>query len=279
MVTAILLTIINAERQWLSVEKIIMDFGQEEVPAVIGSSPLLDPEIGAALGNSEVIWEFIGSDANLVTILDYVPDLTKEEPNEQFKDRLHFNESTATLTVINVTVRDEGIYILTVNGRLRSRIILKFFEPLSEPSINTTCVNTTITLTCQVRTGKASSVLWWKDGKIITNGQNFLLMQNNSSLIIYETNKSDCGIFTCTMKNPVSEKSYSFALSINGDCHSVNGNECEPSKPVNNVQANVILLVIVVMFLVVAFSIVCREVYLKGRGAVAGEPLESIRTS
>ncbi|XP_038673172.1 hepatocyte cell adhesion molecule-like [Scyliorhinus canicula] len=236
--------------------------GQEEVPAVIGSSPLLDPEIGAALGNSEVIWEFVGSDANLVTILDYVPDLTKEEPNEQFKDRLHFNESTAALAVINVTVRDEGIYILTVNGRLRSRIILKFFEPLSEPSINTTCVNTTITLTSQVRTGKASSVLWWKDGKIITNGQHYQLVQNNSTLVIYETNKSDRGIFTCTMENPVGKKSCSFSLSINGE-------ECESSEPAHNGRPIVIIPVMAMIFLIVApFIVELCAPFFKSRSSV-----------
>ncbi|XP_072331501.1 hepatic and glial cell adhesion molecule-like [Scyliorhinus torazame] len=250
---------------------------QEEVPAVIGSSPLLDPKIRAALGNSDVIWEFIGSDANLVTILDYAPDITTEEPNEQFKSRLHFNESTGALTVINVTLSDKGIYILTVNGRLKSRIILKFFEPLSEPSINNTCVNTTITLTCRVRTGKVSSVLWWKDGKIITNGQHYQLVQNNSTLIIYETNKSDPGIFTCTMENPVSKKNCSFSLSINGDSPSVNGKECESSKPANNLRAIVIIVVmfLIVAFSIVAFSILCPE---SGRGAVTGDTSGSMRS-
>ncbi|GCB78531.1 hypothetical protein scyTo_0020120, partial [Scyliorhinus torazame] len=242
--------------------------GQEEVLAVSGSSPLLDPGIGVPLDKYHVIWEFIGSDANLVTILDCAPDFPKQEPNEQFRSRLHFNVSTGALTVINATSRDEGIFIIIVIGILRSRIILKIFELLSEPSINSTCMNTTITLTCQVRTGKASSVLWWKDGTIITNGQHYQLMQNNSTLIIYKTNQSDPGIFTCTMENPVSKKSYSFSLSVNGDSPSVNGEECEPSELVHNGRPIVIMLVMMMMFLIVAFFIVyqkCRWTMVVGK--------------
>ncbi|XP_041069085.1 uncharacterized protein LOC121291660 isoform X2 [Carcharodon carcharias] len=108
--------------------------GQEEVFGVDGSSPLLDPKIGADLSKSDVVWEFTGSDRRLLTILDYVPNYSKLEPNEQFKLRLRFNVSTGSLRIINATSRDQGVYKITVDGKLRGSRVLKLIGQECEPA-------------------------------------------------------------------------------------------------------------------------------------------------
>ncbi|XP_041068103.1 uncharacterized protein LOC121291109 isoform X1 [Carcharodon carcharias] len=191
--------------------------GRKEMFAAIGSSVLLDPEHEANLSNSEIIWSFTGSNGNLVTILDYVPNHPMEEPNNHFKSRLHFNSSIGSLTLNNLNPGDQGFYTFTVGEKWKWTTYLKLVEPLSQPLIasNSTCVDTTIELTCQVSEGKANSILWRKDDKELTNGQRYQLLQNNT-LIISKVIKSDCGIYTCTMENPVRKKNNSYSLTIYG---------------------------------------------------------------
>ncbi|XP_067830133.1 uncharacterized protein [Heptranchias perlo] len=190
--------------------------GKKNVFGVVGSSVLLDPEYEADLSNSDILWLFNGSNKSLVTILDYVPNGQKEEPNKHFKSRLYFNASNGCLMLNNFKPSDQGIYTITVDAQVLRRIDLRLTEPLSEPLIisNSTYVDTTVELICHVPVGKASSIQWRKDDEVITNGQRYELVQNNSKLIISKANKSDCGIYTCTVENPVSEKNNSYSLSL-----------------------------------------------------------------
>ncbi|XP_078073557.1 uncharacterized protein LOC144496861 isoform X2 [Mustelus asterias] len=192
--------------------------GGREVFGVRGSSVLLDPEHEANLSESEVMWTFIGSNGKLVTILDYVPSLPIAEPNKHFTSRLQFNSSNGSLTLNDLNPGDQGVYHMTVDDELKWSASLKLIEALPEPSIvgNSTCMDTTIELTCRVSAGTASSTLWWKDDEVITNGQQYQLVQNNSTLIISRAIKSNCGNYTCIMENPVSKRTKSYALIIHG---------------------------------------------------------------
>ncbi|XP_041069079.1 hepatocyte cell adhesion molecule-like isoform X2 [Carcharodon carcharias] len=194
--------------------------GEEDVTieafGAIGSSILLDPEWGTDVSGRDVVWEFTGSDGKLVTILDYVPGHHKEEPNENFKSRLQFITSNGSLILNNLKLSDQGVYCITVGGVWKRSTELKLIEPLSEPSVNVTYVDTTIELTCQVSAGKASSILWYKDEKMITNTNRYQFVRNNSTLIISKVMKSDSGSYTCTMANIVSKKNTSYPLVIYG---------------------------------------------------------------
>ncbi|XP_038672980.1 hemicentin-1-like [Scyliorhinus canicula] len=190
--------------------------GRREAFGVAGSFVLLDPEQEANLSKSEILWTFTGSDGKVATILDYVPNHPMDEPSQQFKSRLHFNSSTGSLMLNNLNQSDQGVYSIILDDKLKWRTYLKLIEALSEPSIsgNSTCLDTTLELTCRVSAGIASSILWWKDGKVIANGQRYQLMQNNSTLIISKAIKSDCGIYTCTVENPVSKKNAPYSLTL-----------------------------------------------------------------
>ncbi|XP_038672112.1 uncharacterized protein LOC119976060 isoform X2 [Scyliorhinus canicula] len=188
--------------------------GRKVVFGVAGSSVLLDPKYGADLHNSEVIWTFSGSNGIPLIILDYVPNYPKAEPNEHFRSRLYFNASNGSLMLNYLKASDQGIYAITVGGDWNWSTDLELIEPLSEPFINETKVNTTIELTCSVSVGEASSIVWWKDNKVITNGQRYQLVQNNSTLIISQAKGSDCGNYICTMENLVSKTNCSYTLIL-----------------------------------------------------------------
>ncbi|XP_072405918.1 uncharacterized protein [Chiloscyllium punctatum] len=184
----------------------------------IGSSVLLDPEYGANLSKSEVLWVYVGSNGHSVNILDYVPNHTLAEPYEHFRSRLHFNASNGSLMLKNLKPSDQGVFTISVDGEKKWTTDLKIIEPLSKPLIssNSSFVGVTIELTCQVPKGKASSIGWLLDDLSITSGQRFLLLQNNSKLIISAAKKSDCGIYTCVVENPVSKQHTTYLLSVYG---------------------------------------------------------------
>ncbi|XP_072405744.1 hepatic and glial cell adhesion molecule-like [Chiloscyllium punctatum] len=192
--------------------------GGGDVLAAIGSSVLLDPGHGANLSHSQVEWTFTGSDGKLVTILDYIPNFPIQKPNEAFKSRLHFNASNGSVTLTNLKPSDQGVYTITVGSNWKRSMDLKLIEPLREPSIvnNCTCLDTAIELTCRVAGGQETSTHWWKDNRMLTSGQYYQLMQNNSTLIISEAKMSDCGTYTCTVENPVSQKNASYSLKLHG---------------------------------------------------------------
>ncbi|XP_078422820.1 uncharacterized protein LOC144695735 [Cetorhinus maximus] len=200
----------------LSVGSLGEEDGTKEAFGAVGSSILLDPECRTDVSNRDVVWEFTGSDGKLVTILDYVPGHHKEEPNENFKSRLQFITSNGSLILNNLKLSDQGVYCITVGRVWKRSTELKLIEPLSEPSVNVTYVDTTIELTCQVSAGKASSILWHKDEKMITNTNRYQFVRNNSTLIISKVMKSDSGSYTCTMENTVSKKNTSYPLVIYG---------------------------------------------------------------
>ncbi|XP_072331504.1 uncharacterized protein [Scyliorhinus torazame] len=194
--------------------------GRNEVFGAIGSSVLLDPERGADLSDN-VEWVFTGSDGNPCTILDHASGYQREEPNENFKSRLRYFTSNGSLMLNNLKPNDQGVYTIIVNGHREWSTDLKLIEPLSEPLINITYVETTIKLTCQVSAGKASSIVWMKDGKIISITKRYQLVQNNSMFIISDPIKSDCGTYTCIVENPVSKKNISYPLAIYGKATSI----------------------------------------------------------
>ncbi|XP_038671408.1 uncharacterized protein LOC119975689 isoform X2 [Scyliorhinus canicula] len=105
--------------------------GRKEVVAAIGLSVLLDPENKADLRNSEILWTFTGSDGNLVTILDYVPNHPIEEPNKHFKSRLHFNPFHGSLRLNSLKLSDQGVYTINVEDKLLRRIDLKLIGIVS----------------------------------------------------------------------------------------------------------------------------------------------------
>ncbi|XP_060706473.1 uncharacterized protein LOC132832463 isoform X2 [Hemiscyllium ocellatum] len=188
--------------------------GGGEVLAAIGSSVLLDPEHGANLSDSQVEWTFTGSDGKLVTILDYVPNSPIQKPNDAFKSRLHFNTTNGLVTLTNLNSSDQGVYTITVGSNWKRSMDLKLIEPMAEPLIKATYVDSTVELICLVAGGKASSILWKKGPDVIKNSQHYQLLQNNSKLTIVKVTETDCGIYTCIVENMFSKNSNAHSLIL-----------------------------------------------------------------
>ncbi|XP_043534039.1 uncharacterized protein LOC122541381 [Chiloscyllium plagiosum] len=186
--------------------------GRKEVFGVRGSSILLDPEYTDDLTHHGIVWAFDGGTGSVINIVDYVPGYYKVQPSKQFQFRLDYNPSNGSLLLKNPQPRDQGVYTFAVDGNWKTSVNLRLIEPLSEPVIISKSVNATIELTCQVSSGRPSSILWRTDSDVIESGQHYQLRDNNSTLIISEVSRSDCRIYFCSVENPVSKNTTSYSV-------------------------------------------------------------------
>ncbi|XP_051899812.1 uncharacterized protein LOC127586059 isoform X2 [Pristis pectinata] len=187
----------------------------QELFGAIGSSILLP-----GFSNEEVKkvqhvrWAF-----HDIRILDYYNASHKNSFTNSYKNRCTFLASNGSLLLKNIRIQDTGLYKVDLDLNANSSRVIKLtvIEQLSKPSISTNSnfVDTDIELDCQVSAGNASSVLWLKDDKVITNGR-YQFMENNLKLFITNAKKSDCGIYWCIIENPVSKENSSYSLFIHG---------------------------------------------------------------
>ncbi|XP_041068433.1 carcinoembryonic antigen-related cell adhesion molecule 2-like isoform X2 [Carcharodon carcharias] len=188
----------------------------KSVVGAVGSSVLLPGFSDEDYKNVDhVRWAMSGRQILNYYTVTQIPTFT-----DLYRNRCTFYSVNGSLLLKNITLKDNGLYMAQVNlNANRSKLIkLNIFEPLSEPLIfsNSSFVDTSIAFVCQVSAGKTSSILWWKDDNVITNGQRYQLAEDNRTMVIYNAIKSDCGVYTCTAENAVSKKNVSHSLAIYG---------------------------------------------------------------
>ncbi|XP_078073550.1 uncharacterized protein LOC144496856 isoform X2 [Mustelus asterias] len=199
-------------------------------PNSSGQSGMKDPSLVGAIGSSILLPGFSDEDYQNVhhvewtisgrKILNYYTLTEVPTFTDSYKNRCTFNNANGSLLLRNITLHDRGLYQVQINlNRSRVQMIrLNVIAPLGEPLIfsNSTFVDTAIGFVCRVFVGKASSMLWWKDDRMIRTDERHQLTADNSTMVIYKAIKSDCGIYTCTVENDVSQKNTSHPLAIYG---------------------------------------------------------------
>lgn len=94
-------------------------------------------------------------------------------------------------------------------------------EPVSKAQlqINSTVVGSAVELSCKVPVGKVQAIDWKKDGKPLPRNRGYQLSENFRVLYIPETQKTDCGSFSCNASNEISWQETSVNLTIEGKCY------------------------------------------------------------
>ncbi|XP_059826611.1 uncharacterized protein LOC132394453 [Hypanus sabinus] len=182
-----------------------------------GSSMLLDPKFTFDLSKEEVVWEWQKwNSTKSLNILDHVPRRSYIKfPSEQFKRRLQFNISNGALTINPLERRDQGTYMVYIQGEKKKELHLHVYEELSDAMIlaNASSLGSTIQLTCNVSGDDPGYQWWFKGGEILGHHQ---LMDGNRTLIIPVASARDCGIFSCEATNPVSSVRANYTLAVPG---------------------------------------------------------------
>uniref|UniRef100_A0A8C1YLF0 Ig-like domain-containing protein n=1 Tax=Cyprinus carpio TaxID=7962 RepID=A0A8C1YLF0_CYPCA len=167
-----------------------------------GKNLTLNPNIHGK--PEEILWTFNGN-----KVAEH--DLTKFQDYGQFKGRSGIEITTGQLTVRNMTSQDSGIYMSAIqidgeqqNSENEVQVIDAVQEPIVTCKLN--MITESKTLFCSASSKFKITFEWIGSNSIPHSGQ---------ELHISKEEKTD-SVFTCTVKNEVSQKNTSFTLK---DCN------------------------------------------------------------
>ncbi|XP_067831559.1 limbic system-associated membrane protein-like isoform X2 [Heptranchias perlo] len=125
-----------------------------------------------------------------------------------------------SLKLLDLQTKDSGVYHATAvatDGQIRYQsVYLDVSVPVSPPKIavyqDNSSVHHSLTLTCNIGEGSLPQFVWRKDKQQLAGGLRFLLTNGNRSLSIRNFTNSDCGTYTCIVRNGISKKETTRAL-------------------------------------------------------------------
>ncbi|XP_051763076.1 SLAM family member 5 [Ctenopharyngodon idella] len=192
-----------------------------------GKSLTLNPNIQGT--PEDILWTYNGN-----KVAEH--DLTEFQDYGPFRGRSEIEISTGQLTVHHMTSNDSGIYrsVIQINGKLQnSDNEVKVIDAVQEPNVTCKLNNISRTLSCSVSSQFNVSYEWTGPGAAQQSGQ---------ELHISKEEKPD-SVYTCTVKNEVSQKSSSFTVK-----------DCDTDEPPS--EQNIILPVILAAIATVILGIV-----------------------
>ncbi|KAL3980508.1 KRAB domain-containing zinc finger protein [Sarotherodon galilaeus] len=130
--------------------------------------------------------------------------------SKTWKDRVLFNPSTSSLTILSVKLEDSGNYILQdVLNEFFSQLTLSVEESVYNVTIQTSTTNLvefndTAVLMCSVSKGTSLSYQWFNGSSMITANEKVQLSNGKTILTIMNVTRYDQGPYKCNVSNNVS---------------------------------------------------------------------------
>ncbi|XP_036394530.1 carcinoembryonic antigen-related cell adhesion molecule 1-like [Megalops cyprinoides] len=132
---------------------------------------------------------------------------------------------TAEYTIEKATHGNSGDYICVASNAVTESTqaspvhVLAVYERISGatitgPTAALTAGNSSANLSCQATAGTISSRQWLKDGQPLSPSNRITISGDKSSVSINPVEGSDNGEYQCTLINPVSTETVSYALTV-----------------------------------------------------------------
>nr|XP_033802204.1 CD48 antigen-like [Geotrypetes seraphini] len=155
-----------------------------------------------------------------VAILSYYSGNENATFTDNYKNRIDFNKSSGSISLKNLSREDEGDYICqwrtNLNDIKKELIHLHIQDPVSTPQITFSRNESNIILQCDA-SGDDINFAWKKDEKSLPS--NYVLQDNNKTLLIRNANASDAGQFSCTVQNASGKKTATYKHSLKESRH------------------------------------------------------------
>ncbi|KAL4608511.1 hypothetical protein GN956_G24707 [Arapaima gigas] len=169
-----------------------------------------------ASGNPQpaIFWQREGSQNLLFT---YQPP--------QLSSRFSVSQ-TGDLTIMDVQRSDSGFYscqALNIAGSVITKALLEVTDVVSDrpppvirqgPVNQTVPVDEMVTLSCEAAGTPAPTILWRKDGALVSTHDSRIKQQDTGALQIRYAKLGDTGVYTCTASNPSGEASWQAHLEV-----------------------------------------------------------------
>ncbi|XP_030643684.1 SLAM family member 5-like [Chanos chanos] len=165
------------------------------------------------LSSVQIVWTFGPGDPKTriaqIRAVDIKPDY-----NDKFRDRLHLDRQTGSLTIRNISITDSGVYKAQIISKMISEKSFSYtvYATVPAPHIRlreshsagsgSSCLKCSVV--CSVENQRNVTLSWYK-GKEILNQTSSPDLNTNLSLPL-EIEDQDNNTYSCVSANPVSNQ-------------------------------------------------------------------------
>ncbi|XP_051978181.1 uncharacterized protein LOC127639897 [Xyrauchen texanus] len=206
------------------------------VSVMEGDSVTLDTDVSKIQGDDLILWRFGDEDTRVAEVNRTAKIISTSKSPEGFRNNLHLDDQTGSLTITNITTEHSGLYKAQIIGNKVSRkmFIVLVYAPLPIPAITSYCPqnpsserlrHSKCVLVCSVVNVTQVTLSWYKGNSLLSS---ISVSDLNSHLSLpLEVEYQENNIYSCVINNPIrnqtkhlniTEVCQTCSVSVHSDC-------------------------------------------------------------
>ncbi|XP_038670461.1 HEPACAM family member 2-like [Scyliorhinus canicula] len=253
-----------------AVQGVQVRFKDQQLHGIVGRTLQLGSEY--IMGDPEdvfsVTWKVQTSKS--FRIIQYSMIRHKLHLSPAYQGRVIFHKENGSMDLLNITVQDSGVYIVTVidvEGTEQSASIkVQVYEPVSRPLIVQFTNGLNVTFICLAQKGTERRFHWLKDGELPVETNVSVVSADGRNLSLLSQSRASCGVYTCLVTNKVSQESVNKTISeANGFTY------CKEEDNHKRMHMIIIMIVVLISLLLAAGIYLSARRKLMSQGSVSDD--------